>query len=63
MAGRPEKRAETAPAHTDIGIIDVAVDNIGDKRLRMLFQPNLMGHCAERVKIGVTVKIPCLIEI
>ena len=44
MAGRPEKRAETAPAHADIGIVDVAVDNVGNNRLGMLFQPHAMGH-------------------
>jgi hypothetical protein len=63
MAGRPEERAKTAPADADIGIVDIAVNNVGNDRFGMLVQSGAMGHGAQRVKILAPVKLPCLIYV
>jgi len=63
MAGRAVKSTETAPAYTNIGIIDVSVNNVGDDRLDMLFQTHLMGLPAQCMKIGAPVKLPSPVEI
>ncbi len=55
MAGRPEKSAKTAPAHADVRIVDVAVNDVGDYRFGMLFQSRAMGHGPKRMKIRATV--------
>ncbi len=77
MARRPEKRAETAPAHTDIRVVDITVDNVGNNRLgmflqrlrmlfqrqKMLFQAHVMSHPAQRMKIAAPVEVPSLMYI
>src|SRR5260221_14379309 len=45
---RPIKRAEVALCDTDIRVVDVAIDDVGDDRLRMLAGAHFVGEPSEK---------------
>ena len=63
MPRRTKKRAKPASADADIGIINIAVNHIGDDGPGVLLHPYGMRHLPEFMEIGVAVNIPGPIEI
>jgi len=53
MPRRAIKRAETAPGYADIGVIDIPVDNVGDKRFRVKSFSLLIGQPGKMKKVVV----------
>ena len=54
--GRLEKGAELTGRDADIGVVDVAVNDIGDNRLRVQPPADGVGHEPEAVQVAVAGK-------
>jgi len=53
MSRRTEKGAKPAAASTNVGIVDVAVDNVGNDRFGMTGQPDGMGLRTQGEDVGL----------
>ena len=56
MPRRAEKGAEATGAHTDIGIIDIAVANVGNRHLGVQAHAHRMGEFRQGVQAGLAVQ-------
>ena len=54
--GAPVERAELARRDADVGVVDVAVDEVGDDAVRVAAAAHRVGRLAERVQRGVGVE-------
>ena len=54
---RPVERAEVAARHADVGVVDVAVDDVGDDALGMFPRANRIGKPAEQMRRRMTIEL------
>ena len=55
------ERAEVAAGHAHVGVVDVAIDDVGDDVLGMLAAAYTVGHPAQPVGGGMTIKLQRLV--
>ena len=55
------ERAEVAARHADVGVVDVAVDDVGDEAVRVLPPPHAVGHAAEPIGRRVAIQLQRLV--
>ena len=61
MADGAVERAEVAAGDADVGVVDVAVDDVGDDAVGMLAPPDRVGHPSEPQRRGVAVEVQRLV--
>ena len=62
VLGPPVERAELAVGDADVGVIDVAVDDVGDRVLRMVAPPLGVGQATQLEQIGLLVELEIVSE-